>query len=286
MKRYSIPGVCFAALALLALLVFSSCKKDDFKSHAKIDGMAYIPSGVFYRGSLGSVEEEGQDRGDGRIGIEVGVDEVPRHKVALKGFYMDKFEVTNAQYKRFVEATGRPLPANPGHPYDKYIWKDGTYPEGKGDNPVGLVSFEDATAYCRWAGKRLPDEEEWEKACRGTDARKWPWGNAFDPAAAIANVGELDIGGTSPAGGFPADVSPYGVFDMGGNVREWTRSRYQPYPGSTLKRGQFNERFFVIKGGSWALPLIPESRCAARGFVVPEDRHRTVGFRCAKDGEE
>jgi len=282
MSRYSFPGLL---LFFLGLLVFFPCKKDYFAAPPKIDGMVYVPPGDFYMGSRGSVEEEGQDRGDGRIGVEVGVDEVPRHTVRLNGFYIDKYEVTNAQYKRFVEATGHPLPANPGHPHDRYIWKNGTYPEGMEDSPVALVSLEDASAYCRWAGKRLPDEEEWEKACRGTDGRKWPWGDDFDTARAIANVGEVDIGRTSPAGGFPYDISPYGVFDMGGNVREWTRSSYRPYPGSTLKRRQFSEGFVVIKGGSWALPLIPESRCAARGFVIPEDRHRTVGFRCAKDAE-
>lgn len=271
------------SLIFFVLLIVCSCEriKADNKGRAEIKGMAYILPGNFYMGSRGSIEKEGIDEGDGRVGLELGVDELPRHTVNLKGFYIDKYEVTNSQYKKFVDATGRRLPDNPQHTYDPYIWKNGVYPPGMDDNPVSLVSYDDAVSYCKWAGKRLPTEAEWEKVCRGEDGRKWPWGNDFK--VSNANIRELGLKRTAPVGGFPSDVSPYGVYDMAGNVREWTDSWYQAYPGSTLKRDLFGEKFRVMRGGSWVHPSIPESRCAVRGFVVPEIRHRSVGFRCAKD---
>ena len=244
--------------------------------------MAYVLPGKFVMGSKGEVEGHGKDYGDGVVGIDVGVDELPRRTAKLEhGFYMDRYEVTQAQYKKFVDSTVQRAPDNQNHPEDPYIWKEKTYPEGISENPVALVSYDDAVLYCKWKGKRLPSEEEWEKACRGTDGRKWPWGDGFEPAK--ANTRALELLRSSPVGGFPTDASPYGVYDMAGNVREWTSSWYLPYPGSTLKRDTFGEQFRVIRGGSWIHPHLPESRCASRGFVMPDMRHRSLGFRCAMD---
>lgn len=264
------------------LVAVASCSLGN-KRPKEADGMAYVPPGEFLMGSKGDIDKHGVDEGDGRVGLEVGVDEIPNHPIKLKGFYIDKYEVTNSQYKKFIDATGRKAPDNPSHTYDPYIWKNGIYPEGLEEYPVALVSYDDAEAYCKWVGKRLPGEDEWEKSCRGDDERRWPWGNTFEVSK--ANVRELDLRRSSPVGGFPTDVSPYGVYDMAGNVREWTSSWYQAYPGSKLKREMFGESYKVIRGGSWLHMSTPESRCAGRGLALPEVSHRSLGFRCARDAE-
>ena len=127
--------------------------------------MAYVPPGKFIMGSKGEVEGQSKDYGDGAVGIDVGVDELPRHTAKLeKGFYMDRYEVTQAEYKKFVDSTGHRAPDNPTHPEDPYIGKKNTYPVGMSENPAALVNHDDAVAYCKWSGKRLPSEQEWAKA--------------------------------------------------------------------------------------------------------------------------
>lgn len=269
-------------LAIGSVAVSCKNEKPDSNISQKIPGMVYVSSGGFIMGSKGAIDMEGRDAGDGIIGEQVGVDELPQHKASLsKGFYIDVFETTNAEYKKFVDATGHRTPDNPGHDYDPYIWKNGTYPKGLEDYPVALVNYDDAVAYCKWKDKRLPTEKEWEKACRGEDGRRWPWGSDFDTTK--ANTRELELRRSAPAGGFTDDKSPYGVLDMSGNVREWTSSWYTPYPGSTLKRETFGETFKVVRGGSWVHYAFPESRCAARGVAMPDTRHRSIGVRCARE---
>jgi formylglycine-generating enzyme required for sulfatase activity len=236
------------------------------------EGMVLIPAGPFTMGSRPTEEN---------IGFHVGVDEVPQHEVVLPAFDIDGYEVTNAQYAKFLQATGRSLPADPKDP-DYYRWKGPTPPAGQELYPVMYVNWYDAQAYCEWAGKRLPTEEEWEKAARGTDRRAWPWGNAFD--AQKCNTYEAGLKWSAPVGSFPGGDSPYGVHDMCGNVAEWTSSWYQPYPGNKLKRGAFGEHFKVARGGAWALPAEPWSRATNRNLAQPPDfKHRSLGFRCAKD---
>lgn len=237
------------------------------------DGMVFIPDGSFI---MGSSEK------DGRIGFDIGVDELPRHEVYLKGFFIDKYEVTTSRYKKFLDATGHSPPYDPRFP-DIYPWRDeGSVPEELADHPVIYVNWYDADAYCRWTGKRLPTEEEWEKAARGIDARMWPWGNKYDKNK--ANVEDINAGGTLPVGSFSDGVSPYGVYNMAGNVVEWTASWYKAYPGSKLKRRTFGKKFKVIRGGGWLLPGNPYSRTTNRSYAsLPKKRHRSIGFRCAKD---
>ncbi len=233
--------------------------------------MVLIPSGEFL---MGSTEK------DGKIGQAIGVDEVPQHSVNLRGFYIDLHEVTNREYKAFVDATGRRPPENkyPG----EYSWEAGSPPAGKEDVPVTDVSWHDADAYCRWAGKRLPAETEWEKAARGTDGRQWPWGNEFKQDS--CNVKYTGYGEILPAGSVSGDISPYGVYDMCGNVSEWTDAWYLPYPGSTLQRESFGETYKVVRGGSVVMPAFPYSRAAYRANAnKPDYRHRGIGFRCVKD---
>jgi formylglycine-generating enzyme required for sulfatase activity len=235
-------------------------------------GMVFISPGEFLMGSSGH---------EGKVGFQVGVDEMPQRSISLEEFYIDRFEVTNAQYQKFIKATGRPAPADPHDPLF-YSWVQGNPPEGQEDHPVVYVSWDDAQAYCQWVGKRLPTEAEWEKAARGTDGRTWSWGNSFEGAK--CNAYESSPLWTSPVGSYPEGVSPYGVHDMCGNVAEWTASWYEAYPGSTLQRASFGQRFKVARGGAWVLPYEPWSRAANRNLAQPlEYRHRSLGFRCAKN---
>jgi len=237
------------------------------------DEMVFIPGGKF---QMGSTEK------DGRVGMAVGVDEIPQHEVDLPPFFIDKYEVTNSQYKMFVDETRHPPPEDRYRGI--YSWEGTNPPVGKEDIPVTHISWYDADSYCRWAGKRLPTEAEWEKAARGTDGRQWPWGNDF--IESHCNVRYIGAGKILPVGSTPGDRSPFGVYDMCGNVSEWTASWYLPYPGSKIERESFGEIYKVVRGGSWIMPAMPYSRVAYRSnFQTPDYVHRGIGFRCARDAD-
>jgi formylglycine-generating enzyme required for sulfatase activity len=165
-------------------------------------GMVLVPGGEFTMGS--SERDSWADE-----------DEMPQRVIDVPAFLIDQLEVSNLEYKRFVDATEWPPPPN---------WKDRTYPEGADFIPVTEVTWWDAAAYARWAGKRLPTEVEWEKAARGTDGRRFPWGDKFSRDA--ANNDETLL----PVGSKPLGASPWDAVDMAGNVAEWTASAYSPYP--------------------------------------------------------
>jgi sulfatase modifying factor 1 len=226
--------------------------------------MVYIPGGPFLMGSKPT---------DGVVGMEIGIDELPQHRVTLPGFFIDRYEVTVGDYRKFVEATGHRPPR---------VWTNSQYAAPSDDHPVIDVNWSDADAYCRWTGKRLPAEAEWEKAARGTDGRLWPWGNQW--IAGAANI-QGDRRWTAPVGSYPLDKSPYGVFDMAGNAMEWTSSWYQAYPGSTLQRAAFGEQYKILKGGSWMTPVSPFTHAANRYGIAPKWDHPHFGFRCARDEE-
>ena len=198
-------------------------------------GMAFVPEGQFHSGP-------------------------PEAPAALttKAFYIDLAPVTNAEYAEFVRATGRPAPSH---------WENGVVGEGLTHHPVVNVTWDDAQAYARWARKRLPTGDEWQKAARGTEARTWPWGNEFDPS--LCNTSESKAEGTVPAGESQGQ-SPYGCLDMAGNVRQWVAD-----PGDA------NEDKTVC-GASWK-----DDQNQARTFVtqaVPRDQASPeCGFRCARD---
>jgi formylglycine-generating enzyme required for sulfatase activity len=235
----------------------------------KKDGkeMVYIPSGEFLMGSDEGVGNEG-----------------PIHEVRLDAFYIDRYPVTNEEYKRFVDATGHPVPCYTVDWVDasEYNWDPEMRmpPAGKETHPVVLVSWEDARAYAAWANKRLPTEAEWERASRSTDGRRWPWGDEF--VQGRCNSKESGAGGTTPVDQYsPACDSPDGVGDTVGNVWEWTSSLFRPYPydANDGRESQEASGWRVLRGGSWQNNL-DRARCTARldgDFLF----FNNVGFRCA-----
>lgn len=217
----------------------------------------------------------GSSRGDMHGGHDIRLfsDAQPEHKVTVPAFYLDKTEVTNAQYKKFCEATGQPVPPH---------WKNGAFEAGEATVAVTHVSWWEAAAYAAWAGKRLPTEPEWEKAARGTDARQFPWGEAWDTDLLVTRQVKPQPVGTKPAG-----ASPYGALDMAGNVFEWVADWYLAYPGSTQELPEFGKQCKVVRGGGFdslpGFPLIYNS--AYRSVARPQNRSEWIGFRCAKDAK-
>jgi formylglycine-generating enzyme required for sulfatase activity len=231
--------------------------------------MMTIPGGEFAMGNNG--------RGDDGPGDE---DERPAHRVKVPAFRIDKYETTNAMYEEFVRATRRDPP---------FHWTDGRVPEGKDDHPVVYVSWHDADAFCRWAGKRLPTEAEWELAARGRDARRFPWGDAFSPLRANTPQYWLTkhaAGDTMPVGSFPQGGTPEGVEDMAGNVYEWVADWYQPYPGNQSPNVHYGMKNKVLRGGSWYDCLSYgcglSSPAYNRSRFAPEIKNKGFGFRCAR----
>ena len=208
-------------------------------------------------------------------------DEGPQYIVDVKAFQIDKYEVSNLQYKQFIAATNRKSPSH---------FRNRTYPEGKVDHPVVQVSWNDAHTYCEWAGKRLPTDIEWEKAARGTDGRDYPWGDEFDVTKVNSPVRwkSLNIeGDTMPVGSLEAGKSPYGLYDMSGNVWEWTDSWYTQYPGNTWPSENYGELYKTLKGGSWWDCSYYQCGVSApvfnRSYFKPNVKNSSMGFRCAKD---
>jgi len=201
-------------------------------------------------------------------------DERPPHTVFVDAFEIDKLEVTNQEFERFVQEAGYVTDAEKaGDTSWRYYAKD------KPQHPVVKVSWNDAVAFCQWAGKRLPTEAEWEKAARGTDARTYPWGNQWD--ASRANAKEAGNRETTAVGSFPAGASPYGVMDMAGNVSEWTTDWFKAYPGGDFYSPYFGEKYRVIRGGGWFSDqnLVRTTERSASSMTLAND---DVGFRCAR----
>ncbi len=268
-------------------------------------GMVLVPAGEFIMGSTADDHSAKPD-------------EQPQRVIELPAFYIDQLEVTNIEYKRFLDATKWPAPPS---------WKEGRYPDNFDFLPVTDVSWWDATAYARWAGKRLPTEAEWEKAARGSTGFRFPWGSEFASDRANNDIGLL------PVGSLPLGASPYGALDMAGNAAEWTASVYAPYPaapgrvpaefGGTQRPGatELNaallpasatpigptqgERPVEIEANDPRLAYFSETelqdsrprayrggsfnnyaeflRCANRQSASPDQRWDNIGFRCAMD---
>ena len=175
------------------------------------EDMTLVPAGIFLSGLTSDQMQKLSDT------YQINPDlfsNIPSREIELPAFLIDRFEVTNQQYREFTEATGYRPPLN---------WIISGYPEEQADHPVVGIDHADAGAYAEWAGKRLPTDVEWEKAARGTDGRIWPWGNRWEPGACNADRGGPGAMITHPAaaGVYPRDRSVYGVYDMAGNVMEW-----------------------------------------------------------------
>ncbi len=231
------------------------------------EGMAYIPGGDF------------------RLGRNDGTDEYdrPSSQATVKAFFMDITEVTNEQYQKFVDENNATPPPS---------WKDQKFLAGTEKLPVTEVSWEDATAYAGWAGKRLPTEEEWEFAARGPDNRLYPWGMEWQPG--FSNVTEPDGGKKklAPVGSFAQGVSPFKVLDLSGNAWEWTASELKAYPGGTLPvQPEGYRNLKVIRGGSYDVPPERATATFRRGWPAsrqdwPEGKkpdYSQTGFRCVQD---
>lgn len=271
-RRFFIGTILGIILAALFLLWSAAHDEKNRLLSQAVPGMVLIREGAFIMGSdKVDVEDQAAEFGSSRPWY---LDEHPERRIFLEPFFIDKHEVSNAQYKKFIEAANYDPPSH---------WINRNYPPGQADHPVSRVNWFDAMHYCRWAGKRLPTEAEWEKAARGTDGREYPYGETYDETKAnIVGVGET---GTAPVGFFAEGKSPYGVYDMAGNVAEWTSDWYQAYPGSTHVSPFFGEEFKVIRGGGWArahFSIKIFSRAAHRFYAAPHETFTNVGFRCAK----
>ncbi|MDD5543246.1 MAG: SUMF1/EgtB/PvdO family nonheme iron enzyme [Acidobacteriia bacterium] len=196
--------------------------------------------------------------------------EMPEHMVHVNEFYIDKYEVTNGQYQRFVEATHRTPPRN---------WNNGVAPEDRVDYPVTGVSWFDAAAYCAFVEKRLPSEAEWEFSGRGPSGLNFPWGNKFE--ARLTDTSESNRGDAVAVTADSGDVSAFGVQGLGGNVSEWIADWYQAYPDNDYPEVDYGQRSKVVRGGSFETQWV-FSRNGFRGYRDPNSPAEDIGFRCAQ----
>ena len=260
------------------------------------ESMVFVPAGEFI---MGSPTGEGLDN------------EHPQRTVYLDAFYISKYEVTNEQFSQFVDATGYTTDAETagwgwawtGEDWEEVERADWRHPQGPGssvegkmDHPVVQVSWNDADAYCQWAGVRLPTEAEWEKAARGTDGREYPWGNSAPNGSKLNYCdtncelawkdSNVDDGytGTAPVGHYEAGKSPYGAYDMAGNVWEWVADWYDAeYYSRAPERnpqGPDSGERRVLRGGSWS-GYQGDARCVDRYGGDPDVRISYFGFRVA-----
>ena len=268
--------VLLAVFSLFALMTINS--GSAYALPTEITGkdgapMVLIPAGAFPMGVPPG------DRDGGR-------DEYPRHEVTLDAYYIDKFEVTNGRYLEFVRATSHRVPQHPTKA-KRNLWEGGLMPESVADRPVINVDWHDADAYCTWAGKRLPTEAEWEKAARGGDDRRFPWGNV-EPTHKHLNYNQQWIGEKTlmPVGSYEAGKSPYGVYDMAGNVWEWVAdwydARYYEKSPTRNPKGPQSGKGKVLRSSGWQVET-PMVRIFTRVESDPLIRNESTGFRCAAD---
>jgi formylglycine-generating enzyme required for sulfatase activity len=257
-------GLCLIVLlALIAVIAWNEYSRRSRQSSANTSSSpppssnaAVIPEGMI--AVPGGMLRMGREEGDPF--------ERPTHTVVVSPFLIDRTEVTNEQYEKFVQETGHRAPTH---------WQSGTFARNEGKLPVVNVSWQDAADYASWAGKRLPTEAEWEFAARGTEARLYPWGSKWETGR--ANVRDGGSGRIVPVGSYPEGASKFGVLDLAGNVWEWTSSELTSYSNSSevLAPGR------VIRGGAWDVPR-DRATGTYRGVVQADRTYDKTGFRCVK----
>jgi iron(II)-dependent oxidoreductase len=246
------------------------------------EGMIAIPGGEFDFKVQGIEVEGGDAEG---VDIAYPWENSPRrfhrHTIAIHPFFIDRHNVTNAEFKRFLDASNyRP---QDGANFLK-DWKNGTYPQGWADKPVTWVSLEDARAYAAWAGKRLPHEWEWQYAAQGSDGRAYPWGNAWKDDAVPEPDKGRDLRGPDDTLAHPAGASPFGVMDLVGNVWQWTDEYADDHTRSGILRGG---SYYQAQGSLWYFPQAYRNDQHGKYLLMApsKDRSGTVGFRCVVDAE-
>lgn len=273
-RKLIVLTILFMVLAMIAARELRAAAAVETQG-GKFAGMVNIPAGEFTMGRDGGPKNE-----------------APAHKLFLPAFYIDRNLVSAREYAKFIQEKG---PTGPkGEMYldvadpDVLVHnRDGKWlpKEGFENHPAAELSRQGAAAYCAWAGKRLPSEAEWEKAARGTDGRLYPWGNDL-PSPDLAFIGGFR-GQTVAVGQFPKGASPYGVLDMAGQVWEWTRSIYKPYPYNPKdgREEPGTAATVVARGGHSASG--PEGLTSTSREVVDAGRaaggHAYIGFRCVSD---
>jgi formylglycine-generating enzyme required for sulfatase activity len=247
------------------------------------EGMVKITGGE-YLFRVQGIEIEGSD--DVGVDVQFPGEDSPRrfheHRMQIEPFYIDKYPVTNEEFKKFIDATRY-------HPTDDLNflkdWKNGIYPEGWSKKPVTWVSLDDARAYAKWAGKRLPHEWEWQYAAQGGDPNlPYPWGNEWS----LANVPAPDKGHelTQPddVDAHPSGASPAGVMDMVGNVWQWTDEFVDEHTRAAILRGG---SYYQPQGSIWYFPQAYRNDQHGKLLLMAPsyDRSGTLGFRCVKDAQ-
>jgi gamma-glutamyl hercynylcysteine S-oxide synthase len=245
-------------------------------------GMVRIPEGDFDFQVRGIEIEGGNDPG---VDVQYPWEDLPRRthrqRVHVRTFYIDRTPVTNAEFKKFVDATRY-------HPTDDHNflrdWKNGTYPDGWANKPVTWVSIEDARAYAAWAGKRLPHEWEWQYAAQSTDGRLYPWGNDWNPPAMPPTDRGHNRRPPADVDAFPQGASPFGVLDLDGNVSQWTDEYRDPHTRAAIVRGAAS---YQPLGSLWYFPQSYRLDEHQKYLLMSPGRDRagTIGFRCVVDAQ-
>lgn len=243
-------------------------------------GMVKVPGGE-YTFKVEGIEIEGFN--DIGVDVQYPWEDMPRryheHTMLVKPFYMDKYPVTNSEFKAFLDATHY-------HPKDDLNllrdWKGGMYPQGWANKPVTWVSLEDARAYAEWAGKRLPHEWEWQYAAQGSDARLYPWGGKWDSSAVPSPDQGRNMRGPDDVDAHPAGASPFGVMDMVGNVWQWTDEYIDEHTRAAILRGG---SYYQPQGSVWYFPQTYRNDQHGKYLLMAPsmDRSGALGFRCVRD---
>ena len=239
-------------------------------------GMVLIQQGAFEMGSQKSLRELDPVSIFQADRHMLGPED-PAHEVILDAYYIDLYEVTNADYKKYLETTGsKTIPR---------YWDDSTL--NQPNQPVVGTTWKEARAFCQWKNKRLPTEAQWEKAARGKRPVKYPWGDE-EPDKTRLNFNN-HTGKTTPVGSYPTGKSDYGVFDLSGNVAEWVKDWHFPeyylFSPKENPPGPDKGHYKIIRGGNWKNNA-EDVRLTYRNATVPKARSKTVGFRCAADAPQ